>query len=370
MRAWFSNLSGPKKLATGLVAVAAGISAVIGVVTGGFTILTWFVPSIQPPPPSIEGEATLSKLEAVPDVTLGESFQWPGMPAKGEISQASKEERQRLGTFIIFDLELKGFAGDTLTLRWSVYDADTGKPVAELTDQPAWPTHHVRPRHDVSRSQLETWVPYPRSSDDAFWVALDVYATLAGEDTRIDSEKIRIKTPEKRTAETEAAGPGKGSPGLILPEQGPVEMPEAAPISQQLVAVRKKGQIGPFTRQDSGFDIADASADAIAAGPKYSVPMTFVHSDGTKLRVLVREFASSDDASIDLRRAVSRVQSDGYRIVDEFTVEADGEQVGQGVQLHLSGEPEVVVWTNGVLSILVLSPDEDHALQFYQNAPY
>jgi hypothetical protein len=198
--AWFGKLSGPKKVATVIVAVATGVAAIGSAVSMMFTGAAWLFPSIKPPPPSVESEANLSNLEVVPNVTLGEYFQWPGMPAKDVASRLSEEQLQRLGSIIYFDVELKGFAGERLALKWSVFDADTTRPIRGLTNQGAWPSNFVRPQHDVSRRQLETWVPFPQNGRGAFLVRLDVYATLDGGEALLDSEEVEVSTLDNGTA--------------------------------------------------------------------------------------------------------------------------------------------------------------------------
>src|SRR5215211_6933543 len=90
--AWFGKLSGSKKVATIIVAVATGVTAIGGAVSMIFTGTAWLFPSIKPPPPSVEGEANLSNLKVVSNVTLGDYFQWPGMPAKDVASRLSEEK--------------------------------------------------------------------------------------------------------------------------------------------------------------------------------------------------------------------------------------------------------------------------------------
>jgi hypothetical protein len=119
------------------------------------------------------------------------------MPAKVRASELSQEQRQSLGSIIRFDLELKGFAGKLVSLKWSIFDAATGKPVEDLTEQPAWPQNHVRPQHNVSKNQFETWVPFPQNNEGTFVVGLEVYSTIEGSQVRMDSEEVKVTTPGK-----------------------------------------------------------------------------------------------------------------------------------------------------------------------------
>lgn len=84
-----------------------------------------------------------------------------------------------------------------MSLKWSMFDAATGKPVGGLTEQPAWPQNYVRPQHNVSKNQFETWVPFPQNNEGTFVVGLEVYATIEGSQVRMDSEEVKVTTPGK-----------------------------------------------------------------------------------------------------------------------------------------------------------------------------
>jgi hypothetical protein len=124
-------------------------------------------------------------------------------------------------------------------------------------------------------------------------------------------------------------------------------------------------QVGLFTLQEWSYDTADATA----AGAIDGVVMTYLHSDGTTLVVTVWEFTSSDGASEDLHQTVSDARQ-GYEIVDEFPVESsEGELLGKGV--HVSGEDEIYVWTNGELIFWVQTTSTaDYVEEFYQLFSY
>ena len=128
------------------------------------------------------------------------------------------------------------------------------------------------------------------------------------------------------------------------------------------------GQVGPFMLDTWEWETADATA----AGAIDGVGMSYLHrDDGTALVVSIWEWPSPDDANDDLNRLVEAAQSNGYQTAAEFTVESgEGEQVGQAVHLHEGGEPELVVWTNGVLRIAAQSSNEVNLQRFYQYATY
>ena len=128
------------------------------------------------------------------------------------------------------------------------------------------------------------------------------------------------------------------------------------------------GQVGPFMLDTWEWETADATA----AGAIDGVSMSYLHyNDGTALVVSIWEWPSPDDANDDLNTLVEAAQSNGYQTAAEFTVEGgEGEQVGQAVHLHEGGEPELVVWTNGVLRIAAQSSNEFNLQRFYQYSPY
>ena len=127
------------------------------------------------------------------------------------------------------------------------------------------------------------------------------------------------------------------------------------------------GQVGPFMLDTWEWETADATA----AGAIDGVGMSYLHIDnGTALVVSIWEWPSPDDANDDLNRLVEAAQSNGYQTAAEFTVESGEEQVGQAVHLHEGGEPELIVWTNGVLRIAAQSSNESNLQRFYQYSPY
>jgi hypothetical protein len=161
-----------------------------------------------------------------------------------------------------------------------------------------------------------------------------------------------------------------GSSGGGENPSGSAPSPQPSPSPQQtepqyLNDIIEEEQIGPFTLDAWDWDTADATASGAMDGVK----LRYLHSDGTILAVTVWEFSSTDGASEDLDQTVSDAPQ-GYEIVDEFPVESnEGELLGQGVQV--SGETEIVMWTNEELSIFVETPSTaDYLEEFYQNAPY
>jgi hypothetical protein len=132
-----------------------------------------------------------------PNVTLGEYLQQLEQQdrlIKDSANSVSDEQRQRLGNIISFDVELKGFEGQLCYLRWSISDADTKEPINGLTQQPAWPTAKLVAHHQTSKSEWETWVPFPEHSRGPFLVRLEIYTTVEEQEVRLDSTEVTIGT--------------------------------------------------------------------------------------------------------------------------------------------------------------------------------
>jgi hypothetical protein len=139
-----------------------------------------------------------------------------------------------LGNIITFDLELKGFAREPVTLKWSVFEAETGRPVPGFTKKPAWPYESIQPQSDVgSKSRLEAWVPFPKSRHKSFKVAIGAYATLKGKQVLLDSKKVPINVPDKLASNQRLA---QDVPPPIVQAGGPEPMPvrETKPRSMPL----------------------------------------------------------------------------------------------------------------------------------------
>jgi hypothetical protein len=188
VKVWFKGLSRVKTLIVGLGGVAGALVAI-------YSLATLLFPALQPTPPSLVAKATLSNPEVIPNVTLGEYIQQSTIVTEKNVaSSLSDEQRQRLGSIIYFDVELRGYEGQRCDLRWSIYDADTKQPISGLTQQPAWPTAILVAHHQVSKSQWETWVPFPREGHGPFLVRLEIYTNVGEQEVRLDATEVTIGT--------------------------------------------------------------------------------------------------------------------------------------------------------------------------------
>ncbi len=109
---------------------------------------------------------------------------------------------------------------------------------------------------------MQTWVPYPpRSSNGALQATIDVYATSDGNEVRLESEAVKIGTPDKLTSEAPsehntAPNPTKnlpgadvGAPGTTGRVSGPTTGP--APGGRQKPGP-PKGEVGHLPSKPNG----------------------------------------------------------------------------------------------------------------------
>lgn len=213
IKAWFSALNGPRKVAAVIVTIAGGVVTVgtaISMISGRVTgILSFLNPS-----PSPEGSIQLSKLKVESnDVTLGQYLSWPNVPAQDQRLKLSEEDRQRLGSVIDFDLNVKGFEDRTVYLKWTVFYANPMRTVDGLTKQPAWPSNQAQPQRRSSKRKFQTWVPFPRNDKGTFLVSLeaDVHDPDNGKLVPYDSEEVKVRTPDEEPASSPGPRPTAAS---------------------------------------------------------------------------------------------------------------------------------------------------------------
>ena len=94
-----------------------------------------------------------------------------------------------LGVTLDFDLELEGFKGRRVEVRWSLYDAGAGERVPRdwLSNRRALA---VRPEAAFDRPSAEFWVPLPKERGP-FFVRLSVYDDQGRRLAYADSKSFR-----------------------------------------------------------------------------------------------------------------------------------------------------------------------------------
>jgi hypothetical protein len=198
VRGWFGNLSRTRKIATVIVTVAGGLVTVGTAIGMLFTVVAHLFP-----PPSIKEKtgATLSDIHVKRTMTLENYIRSSAdVPdkVKVQVSRKSQEDRQRLGSIIRYTLELKGYAGERVSLKYSVIHTDTGMPVPGLKQEPAWPQVTVIPQSKDSENQYETWVPFPQNNEGPYSVSLEVYAPPIRGDEKKRIEVAEVTMPAER----------------------------------------------------------------------------------------------------------------------------------------------------------------------------
>ena len=95
---------------------------------------------------------------------------------------------RRPGNVVGYTIEAVGYRDQRLSIRWSLYDAETNARVPEpaLTDQAGWPDGNYTPAAERDQNSGELWVPFPPRSG-RFFVRLELHppagARLDWEDT-------------------------------------------------------------------------------------------------------------------------------------------------------------------------------------------
>jgi len=112
----------PIAIVTQVGGVASAIAAVLG-------LIFLFAPGLRPkestPPPVKRAQLGVLKVER--PVTYAQYLQRTDLPG----GDYDRSYLQRPGVFVEFDVEIVGYQGVALPLRWSLYDARTGNQVSE-----------------------------------------------------------------------------------------------------------------------------------------------------------------------------------------------------------------------------------------------
>ena len=192
-RRWWASLPSLWKVVVGVVPVLSTI----------LTTLFLLMPSLKPPELPREGGATLSNLRVITNVTRGEFLQRPGIPQEAVAygNQLSEEQLEQLGSALTFDVELKGPPEEEYYLRWSIYDAVTGKPLDGMTNQSAFPSDIVRPHSPVSHRGLMTWIPLYPDGNSPFLIDLEIYRLIEEMEVPLDSKEVSIGTQDTNELE-------------------------------------------------------------------------------------------------------------------------------------------------------------------------
>ena len=135
--------------------------------------------AVTPTPPPAIMRADLSDPRIEYGVTLGEGCENRGWPCE----QFSEDQYSTMGLVVNFAVRMWGYAGRRSEARWTMYDAETERPIPNQKDQPGWPQGVIVPEGPDDQVRGEVWVPLPLHEGE-FFVRLTLYNDL---DTELDS---------------------------------------------------------------------------------------------------------------------------------------------------------------------------------------
>lgn len=123
-------------------------------------------PDLRPDPTPSEGSATLSRPTLEQPVTFGQYLD------RMELARDAYEPEQLAepGVLTGLQVEIKGYRGESLPLRWFLLDQGTH----EIVDQQSR-RHAFEPDRDVARFSWPVWVALP-AEPGTFRVVFEIYS--------------------------------------------------------------------------------------------------------------------------------------------------------------------------------------------------
>jgi hypothetical protein len=182
-------------------ATAAAMGSIIGVASALLTTFLLIRPNLAP---STTNVAQITKVAVEPGVTLGQYFDHPPVKAAvGRLRAAYPDRTKRLlaidgprlgtvGAVVHYQVELRGLKGVPVATRWSLFDADSGRRLADSEGIDPLPLRLTIEKKDVDTGVWETWVDTSGGRATAF-VRLELYDERTGNGmTFQDSEKFPV----------------------------------------------------------------------------------------------------------------------------------------------------------------------------------
>lgn len=155
VRQWFGELSTTVKAAGG---IAGAIAAVLALV---FLLF----PDLRPDPTPSEGSATLSQPTLEQPVTFGQYLDRIEVPRDGSTAEQLAER----GALAGLQVEIKGYRGERLPLRWFLLDEGTHEIVNQQSRR-----HSFEPDRDEARLSWPVWVGLPAEAG-TFRIVFEIY---------------------------------------------------------------------------------------------------------------------------------------------------------------------------------------------------
>ena len=148
----------------------AQASTLVGVIAGVVGLLFVFFPGCRPQASPDTGKIEVSDILVRQPVTFGRYLRRLRLPA----GTLSEEQLRRRGILIEFHLQIEGFKGKELPLRWELNDAATNEAVDE--DQAVT----IEPSTNNEGRTWFVWAPAPETAGQ-YYVTVTIYQPPKGD---------------------------------------------------------------------------------------------------------------------------------------------------------------------------------------------
>jgi hypothetical protein len=133
-------------------AVLALAGTIVALVSGIAGLVFLFEPDLKPTGEAAKQAATLSNLRVNPNASFRQYLARADLPATG----FTDAQLTRRGALLRFRVQITGFEGKRLTLKWELYDAASGDQINESK------ATTITPTTETNEANWPFWVPLPR----------------------------------------------------------------------------------------------------------------------------------------------------------------------------------------------------------------
>jgi hypothetical protein len=153
---------------------------VVALTTVGTVLSTLFLirPNLVP---TTENRVSINSLAIEPDVTLGQYMAHPtvvrGTPRTelANVVDYNPDRLNRVGTVVHLQFEVGGYGGKQLSVRWTLFDATTGRRLGESEDLDPLPLQFEAAKRDVDIGSWETWIDTAGHAGRQLFVRFEIY---------------------------------------------------------------------------------------------------------------------------------------------------------------------------------------------------
>jgi hypothetical protein len=125
---------------------------IIGLVSGVAGLVFLFEPDLKPSGEAAKQGATLSQLRTKPNASFREYLARADLPTTGY----TDDQLARRGALLRFRVQITGFEGERLILKWELFDAATGDQINESK------ATTITPTTETNEANWPFWVPLPK----------------------------------------------------------------------------------------------------------------------------------------------------------------------------------------------------------------